>query len=330
MCTLFLRQCRALAGGGFATHPPLEQRIRAIEPNWDGKFVRPHDQPRSKASPPKLPKTGPKPDAFMQSIGQLGAASILYAETLHKELHAQLQQIHASSEEAGAAVLALQITASTESDDRAQLAIVEQAVIASVQAKVCEWIPRVRELDLNQRFALQEVALPRAIGDSSETPQVLQHCLAELAHHDGQIELEELALLRITKNFAENRAHPHRSYKALSPQALQQPVEVLFSALAQHSGKCAEAQQKAFAAGTRSLNRYLLHAPELLSADAIRYEALETTLNQIATLPLPQKVLFAAALETILADGKVEPSELSLIRVLAACMDLPMPPIQLS
>ena len=26
--------------GAFATHPPLEERIRAIDPAWDGKFSR--------------------------------------------------------------------------------------------------------------------------------------------------------------------------------------------------------------------------------------------------------------------------------------------------
>ncbi|MGB0257121.1 MAG: M48 family metalloprotease [Coraliomargarita sp.] len=318
-------------GGGFATHPPLDQRIRAIEPNWDGKFVSPEVKQRKKARPPKLPKKQAKADEFMQSIGQLGAATILFAENLHKDLEAPLQQIHASSEEAGAALLALQITASAESDDEAQLATLEDAVITSVHAKVHEWLPRVRDLDLNHRFALLELALPRAVGDSPQTLQVLQHCLTELAQHDGQIELEELALLRITKNFSENRAQPHRQFKARSPQALQQPVSVLFSALAHHSGQSEDAKQAAFATGTRSFNRYLLEQPELLAASAITYTQLETALDQIAHLPLPQKkVLFAGALETILADGKVEPDELSLIRVLAACLDLPMPPLQLS
>lgn len=319
-------------GGGFATHPPLEQRIRAIEPNWDGKFTAPKTKPApNKRATPKPQPQQAKPDEFIQSIGQLGAATILYAETLHKDLEPQLQQIHTSGEEAGAALLALQITASAEADDHAQLARLESAVISSVHTKVSEWIPRVRGLDLNQRFALLELALPRAIGESDETLQVLQHCLTELAQHDGQIELEELALLRITRNFAENRAQPNRHFKALSPSALQQPVAILFSALTHHSGQSEDEKQAAFTAGTRSFNRYLLKQPELLPTEAITYEALQRTLDQVAHLPLPQKkVLFAGALETILADGKVEPSELSLIRVLAACLDLPMPPLQLS
>src|SRR5262249_47314692 len=32
---------RSSFGGLWATHPPLAERIRAIEPNWDGKFFDP-------------------------------------------------------------------------------------------------------------------------------------------------------------------------------------------------------------------------------------------------------------------------------------------------
>ena len=266
----------------------------------------------------------------MQSIGQVSAATMLYAESLHKDLEALLEPIHANSEEAGAALLALQITASPETDDPAQLAALKQA-IAAVHTKVCEWIPRVRALDLNQRFALLDLALPRAVGNSPDTLQVLQHCLRELAQHDGQIDLEELAVLRITRNFAEQRAQPRRRCKPLSPEALQHPVAVLFSALAHQASQSEQAILSAFKTGARNFNRYLLKQAELLPAKEITFKQLETTLDRIAHLPLPQKkILFDGALKTILADGTVEPSELSLIRILAACMDLPMPPLQLS
>jgi hypothetical protein len=37
--------------GLLATHPPLPERIRAIDPNWDGKFP-PSDETQSKANAP--------------------------------------------------------------------------------------------------------------------------------------------------------------------------------------------------------------------------------------------------------------------------------------
>ena len=45
-------------------------------------------------------------------------------------------------------------------------------------------------------------------------------------------------------------------------------------------------------------------------------------------LPLPQKkVIFEGALAVVLADGKVAQEELSLIRVIATSLGLPMPPL---
>ena len=66
----------------------------------------------------------------------------------------------------------------------------------------------------------------------------------------------------------------------------------------------------------------------LLPEETITFEALEVALDLFMYLPLPQKkVIFEGALAVVLADGKVAQDELSLVRVIAISLGLPMPPL---
>lgn len=312
----------------FATHPPLEKRIQAIEPNWDGNFVTPKF--KTQETPPPIPahKRPERQDDFIQSIGQIGAAAVIHAQTLRQEIGPQVDTVNQSRDQAGSALLALQIAASPANEDTAQLLIVRNATLPEVQTSVQNWLPQIRGLSLNQRFALLEIALPKAASQDSETLQVLEHCLTELAHQDGEINLEEMAILRIVQNFIEARQKPSRHFKPLPPQELQEPVETLLSALVHSSKLTDEAAQAAFTAGARKCTRYLLRQPQLLPVDAIDFPQLETALDKLAHLPTQQKkAVFEGAIATVLADEEVEDTELSLIRIIAASLDLPMPPL---
>lgn len=46
----------SFAFGSFATHPPLEKRIRKIDPSWDGRFADPNEQPRQQKARAKRRK----------------------------------------------------------------------------------------------------------------------------------------------------------------------------------------------------------------------------------------------------------------------------------
>lgn len=48
----FANALKSNFGGAFATHPPLQERIQAIEPNWDGKFVVPEYKPKQQEAKP--------------------------------------------------------------------------------------------------------------------------------------------------------------------------------------------------------------------------------------------------------------------------------------
>ena len=317
----------------FATHPPLPKRIRAIEPSWDGSFVQPKVKARSRKEPPPLDRrgggAGNRPNDFIQNIGILTAATIGQAQAIRKSVESELSTLHAHADNAKAVLIALVIAATSEKDDDAQLAILKKRIDGAVYREVGGWIEKLRNMNLNQRFALLDAALPMSAESGVEAIGDYPGLLTELAHSTGEVNLEELAVMKTTTGFIEQRRNPTKRLAPLAPAEVEMPICVLLSAIVYATGATGDAAQAAFMAGARKCNRYLLRKPILLPEDTVCYESLETALELMANLPNPQKkIIFEGALAVVLADGKVEQEELSLIRVIAASIGLPMPPLQ--
>jgi Zn-dependent protease with chaperone function len=317
----------------FATHPPLEQRIAAIEPNWDGQFVSAeprHTAARTAAAAQQAKaQAGPKQaHDFINSIGQLSAAAILSAQEIHGQIRADLDRLHQSRDAACAVLIALQISASAADDDAAQLLLVKSRIDGAVYREAEDWLPRLRAMNLNQRFALFDAALPMVASRDLDGLASLSTLIQALAHSDGSIELEELALLRGVSSYLTARLQPSRALKPLAPASMEMPLCVLLSAITYTTSEDAAERKAAFQAGARKCNRYLLKQSILLPEADITFDALEAALDLFENLPVPQKkVIFEGALAVVLADGKVAQEELSLVRVIASSLGLPMPPL---
>lgn len=338
----FTNAFRSHLGSALATHPPLRKRIRAVDPQWDGKFVGP-DQKRPEKSGRETEKaeaakekTGGGPAAgagvedFLQSVGILGAGVLQNARRMRGELESSLEKVRARPETALAVVIGLQITASPETDDAAQLESVREALPEDVLEAVRAWLPELRGLKLSRRFLLFEVALPLAIRGLEEgTVDELPGVLRTLAHSDGEVRLEELALLRMARRKVAARKKASPSVAALKPSEMQAPLTLLLSAVARASGAEEASAENAFAEGLKRCGRYLLEKPRLMGRGEIDLDGLEKALDRFVHLPMPQKrVIFESVLAVVLADGRVDEEQLSLIRLAATALALPMPPLQ--
>ncbi len=315
----------------FATHPPLEQRIAAIEPNWDGQFVSGARRQSARRSSSKKPEAAPAPlqaHDFINAIGQVSAAAILSAQEIHGQIGNDLDRLHQSNDSARGVLIGLQISASDSADDAAQLKMVKGRIDGAVYREVEAWLSRLRALNLNQRFALFDAALPMAAGRDLDTLAQLSQLIYDLAHSDGAIELEEFALMRAVAGYLEDRSNPSRKVTPLSPAKMEMPLCVMLSAITYTAAVEPAGREAAFKAGARKCSRYMLKVPILLPEAAITFDALEAALELFVHLPLPQKkVIFEGALAVVLADEKVAQEELSLIRVIATSLGLPMPPL---
>ena len=337
--------------GLMATHPPLQQRIRAIQPSWNGHFIR---LEAATATTPSAPKTasafssgiasglteGPgqapgeggeeviavelDPDALVAETGQPSPGRLEEARTLIGGLGAAA--LEATKDPWAARGLVYALLLSDEADIlRRQLELIDEHADPGVPDEVRKLIGTIDRHDATERTTLLSLSVP-ALKQLSK-PQYetfIGNCIA-LIKLDAHIDLFEWVLHRLllkdlTPHF-ENTRTPPPKYDRLAQ--VQPAVAVMLSSLARHGQGDAAAQRAAFDAAMASID---LDAEFDVAADqnfSQLNEALRA-LRQLRALAKP-KLLKAAAL-CVLHDGRAEANEVALLQGIGATLDCPLPP----
>ncbi len=341
--------------GAFSTHPPLEQRIKAIEPNWDGKFPRVQLQvsadeaadailgrrPRAKGFPPIIPgmpgsaalaaagfapQKNVRSQSVMPSLGQPTTLHLRYAEELRNSLPESVRA--AAREPIGAMALIYAMLLSDEPTLRqTQLQQLAQLAGSKVQERVVALAPDVAKVATRTRLPLADLAIPGLrVMTPAEFAQ-FSRALKWLIESDRQIDLLEYVLQKIVRRHLapqfEQIRPPVAQYYTLRP--LVPDCGVLLSALAQvGSGDPAEVE-RAFRKGVP----YLRAAEEiaLLRREECGLGKVDAALNRLAlAVPQIKKNLLEAAVQIVGADGVIHEREAEMLRAVADSLDCPMPP----
>ena len=347
--------CNALtssAFSAFATHPPLEERIRAIDPNWDGQFPDAADpdaedletvlgqkaKPRS-AFPPIIPgfpsgaaglatvPTAIQAASVLPNLGNPTSLHLRYAVELRESLPENIRA--AARTPPGAAALlyalllgedaALRVTQFAELARRTTSAIHEQTVAL--------W-PEVSPLVQRTRLPLVNLALPALRQMRAEEFQKFSDTLAWLIESDEQIVLFEFVLQKIIQRQVAphfTRTQPAATqYYTLKP--LASDCAVLLSALA-HTGQTEPAEiAKAFQGGAHCV-RAAGVSLVLLARDKCGLTEINHSLDRLGqAAPQIKKNLIEACVRVVGADGVIQESEAELLRGIAETLDCPMPP----
>lgn len=353
----FFAQCfRTGITGWWSTHPPLDERIRALDPAFDGKMYEPPttvDVAKESfqtaglvglgsvghpvrqifaaldgAAPPAPPPIPFQPAAAIATIGTVSPDRIDHARDLLDRIPARLRDAGNSIQEARAVVMALLLD-----DDPAvrarQRNIVATRAAAETLPVLDEMVPLVRSLAADQRLPLLQLSLPalRQI-PASELGGFLD-VLDELVHADAKMSTFEFALQKLLVRTLELGREPGRAltrYFAFPPVADE--IALTLSALACAASRDPVLAPRAFAAGAAQLG--LIQDRLQFRADA-DFVALDAALEKLAgaSAPIKQRTLLAAA-HTVNADGRVAVEEFELLRAVAAALDCPMPPVAIA
>ncbi|WP_207885258.1 M48 family metallopeptidase [Pseudomonas sp. 30_B] len=311
----------------FDTHPPLKDRIRRVEPGWDGRY--PKFEPRLDvalmnkdawtAAVTGQPYQPSAVDVAVAAVGAPTAAHLQEARSTLLRLDERLQR--AAHDTEGAQALVYGLLLDSEPGLRArQLETIKQRLNLSLALQLDLLEESLLRLDPGQRLPLLDLAMPALKQLDTKAFHTLRENMALLIKLDGKVKLLEWTLLRII----ERHLQPGRGkIGSVALAALAEECATLLAFLARvgETGPVETGQAFADAWGT------LPFAPRPVPAEGSLRD-LESALKKLEQLrPLQKPQLLKALARCIEHDGRISTGEAELMRAVADILDCPMPPL---
>ena len=306
-----------------STHPPIEERIRKVDPSLleaDASHDQdPHDEASAASS-----SDGPfSPEALIERAGTLSPEMLDQAQALHAALPADL--LTAAHESLGAVALSYALILDDDESRRSQqLDVLWTEETPPVFDETKRLYDRVVGMDRSLRLSLVEVAAPSLRELPTDQQDRLRETIRALAEADDRLTLFEFALQTIVRH---SLAHNDRSDAAslsTPPPGIGDEVAVLLSGVAR-AGHGAESDAKVafeYSYGPLS-DAHEIGSAELTSPSP---DALGTALDRLARTPAPfRKEVLRACTRCAMTDNVVERSEETLLRAVAVAMGVPLP-----
>ncbi len=315
----------------FATHPPLAERIKILDPSWQGAMteISTEAAPSPGAATVGFAGGGPAPafaGSAVDQMGRISTAHLDYAVQLLLELPPAVKEAAHDPYAARAVVYALLMDADPESR-KLQLEILDAKGERGVPELTRKLLPEVERLGPAHRLPLIDLALPALRDLSASQYERFRGLVQGLVQADQRIDLFEWTLQRILlTHLAPNFEGVHRPGRRLrSKQQLRQVLETILSSLARVGNLSESAMRQSVASAGRALVKAELR---LLSEDEVGLASLDEALGLAASLDSRAKELvLRACAQVIAADGEVADSEAELFRAIGDSLGCPVPPL---
>ena len=328
------------------SHPPIADRIKAIDPSllpllkaqFQQRDLTPAGIPSfrgnisatvsdfsSDLSSAFSPQSGPRaltPTAVKKTVGTPTPAHYDYAVDLHHSLPLQLQMWAHDSTMAELVLYGLLIQLNQHIDET--LAVVVATWLNPEQsAELANCRQQIKTLAVVQQFPLLEIALAslrnRPPGHRME---IIRHC-DELIKFDDRIQLREFVFNFLVAEALKELVAQRPTLYSLTP--VKPSIAQLLALLARYSAPDPEQQRQNFyqvyrTFSTKPVDEILQRTP---SAKQI-YRAIQQ-LKQLT--PLLKQPVIDACIDIVLIDGSTTVTEFELLRMTCVALDCPIPPL---
>lgn len=325
----------------FPTHPPLQARIRRVDPGWDGQYIqrKPKHYPNPRLDP-QMEGAGLERAAIvaaaMASAGIVAATAkegapaadaifTDYEDDTARRAEIPVALVRHSHEPLGAQALVCALLVSTDPDVyRRQLAGLAESCARGLADLTHTVAPAVRELGAPRRLPLLELCLPALKTMSIGQYRRFKDNLLQLIRADARTELHEWCLFQLARHYLDPE---FIQVKPSAPrfrrvQKVAYHLRVVLSVLA-HEGGGDTGTVFRLGADELGLPRLALLPQEQCSVAAFSKAVHELASCYPLLKPRILKAMALAAGE----DGQLSPEEREIIAAMAAVMDSPVPGI---
>lgn len=328
----FANGVRSRLASLFATHPPLEERIRRIQPYWNGSFKAGRMQPpEAAASENYFSQAGVPPAAadIAFAMNHIGCPHQQHLEHAHKligQIPAEL--IEAVREPYGARALIYTLVINKDSATRKiQLQHLKEQGDKGVYELTTQLLTTADTLNNQFRLPLIEVSIASMRQLSPAQYRLFKKNLAVLIKADNKVSLFQWSLQRIVFHYLEAEFVRHSIFAATAKYSklshLENEIALLLSLLAHAEHKSYHEAKKSFDAGKKQLPELDI---KLLPRAKIALNGLDNAIERLTLLkPLLKPRVLKACAACIISNNNISIPEAELLRAFSAAMDCPMP-----
>ena len=331
---LFGTGSRSLSGL-FATHPPLAERIRALDPSFNASLLETAGGDDGSAAaigftgaagaarPERFPV---RPDAVTASVGNPGDTHFAYAARVLGAIPASFRE--AASHPATAALLTVSLVLGREPKNRArQLVLIDRVWGSERRAAVERFAVEAETLGRGYRLPLLDLTFPSLKRLSEDEVGRLLDLMQHLAAADNRIDFFEFILLRMLQTHLVDSIHPEAGASVRRPrlQRLKDEVVALLAAVAGIGAENPAAAAAAYRAGLEALGLEAGAAKDLGDIDYLRLDRALVRLDGLGGRD--KERLLDALVRTVASDGTVTLEEAEMIRAVCDTLHVPVPPL---
>jgi len=324
----------------FATHPPLKDRIKKIDPHFDGKFITP-EPPKavetiSSTSNAAKKQRGGGADRFILSADKITdlatgpqAKHLIFASALLAAIPEKIQDDIHNPFSARAGIFALLLDRDLTIREK-QLNLIKESEDDQTLKTTQQIAKLLEELGQAHRLPMLDLLLPALKQLSDQQYLSFRETVRKLALADNQTSLFEYLLHHALKRHVEASRTQDTSKKSgglyLANQVFQQEAMQLLAFVAFHGANEDSARNSAFTSGIQALG--VSGVKSLDSFNVKELSLLDKSLKKLESIsPERKEKVLEATLAVINADGTVTIDEMELLRLIGDALDVPLPPI---
>ena len=321
-----------------ATHPPLEKRIRRIEPYWDGVYVETVVGQKEPSVIPEASDSGKGASIAVtaailssaeQAISQIGTINEENIEYVHQLIHQIPESLRDAAQDAYTARAVVYILLIREQQNETQA---WKSLLKHADKNMAELSMKLFDASANLNARLKLPLLDLCINALRElsTNQYIEfeRSVNKIIMLDTKVDLNEWVIQRLVLQQLDEHFNFRRPAKAKisSLDSVKNSAETLLSLIAYVEHKDDSSAKQAFDKAMKKADTARLN---FIPRKAFSLDRFNKSLDNIMQLkPLVKPRILKACIEIILVGGKPTAREIELVRTISTCLDMPMPPMR--